>query len=949
MPFAKRLALFAFILALASVILIFLSPVLVSNGLRLFLWWKGRQQGIKIEFQKIEAPFLKPVVIHQLHITSARPCLFQVDLATPRATFALNLRAILFHSNGRALHQAWIDGLRCEIRRDPRATNECNFDWHFLHQLLADEVSLTNVDLHISNGSTDFALHGGGWTASEIEAGKFAAREVIISTPFFHQRFADLRGATKWENDHLTLGALSLAHGLDIETITTDFSRLENKRIAIELNLDAFGGKIRVSIASENRDKGILWNVAGSASAVSLAQLSNAFGVRDPAGGVIRAAKFTFRGDAQNLSHATASIWTELSGFSWRDRVAETVMLGASLYNRQVEVEQVYVKQRNNQLTLSGEYTMPRKSADWINPNFRADISASIPDLGEFAKLFGGTTKNFAGELTITGTVNGRERNVAGQIMLEGSTLRIAGAPFDTLRAKLTLKDAQLSLDSLQARQHEDFFNATGEVNLTRDHRYSIKANGAIAELSDYSSLLPESWRALQPQGRASIGWDGHGAAAAHSGDFRIQADNVRLTSRLGLRPFNVRLDGTYSPQNVFFREFRFSNPQAEFNAFVSIAHEYLQLQDVRFDLNGKPKLHGKIFVPVALRRWSRSRSFDDFDAKQNFDIDLTLDELDLAELQSAISDQTSLAGKINGRFESYGSLHGLQAKCDLHLRDFSRADPHRVSADLHAESAADIFKLALSANAASSSQAQFDLALPLELAGSVFFARDKPMTFKVNCPAIVLSKLPRYLTRVSFRDGIVSANLEGAGTSRNPTITGNIACVNGRLAKSPGPIAAANGQIDFHGSSADITFANLELTDARLLFHGAINFSDTSNVSIKLIPESPIYELAGVAPTKCIASVNIFGARQIDPETNALPEIRDVELHGGLDLHLWRIALRKDDSAQLPESFSFCESDGDVLQLALPPSQRIEFGQHALGILRGRSRTPNFKPLPFP
>ena len=41
MALAKRFGIFALVLALASIVLIFLSPLLVKNGLRFFLWWKG--------------------------------------------------------------------------------------------------------------------------------------------------------------------------------------------------------------------------------------------------------------------------------------------------------------------------------------------------------------------------------------------------------------------------------------------------------------------------------------------------------------------------------------------------------------------------------------------------------------------------------------------------------------------------------------------------------------------------------------------------------------------------------------------------------------------------------------------------------------------------------------------------------------------------------------------
>ena len=962
MSFAKRLSLFALILILASVLVVCLSPLLVSNGLRLFVWWKGRAQGVKIEFREIDAPFLKPVVIRGLRVTSARPCIVHIDLAAERATLDLNLRTIFFLSNARVLHAAWIDGLRCEIRRDPRETAECNFDWQFLHRLLADQVKLTNVDLRVNNGSTDFDLRGAEWTASEIESGKFLAREVRISTPLFQQSFTDLRGATKWENDHLTLGALSLTRGLDIETITADFSRLEKKRIGIELNLDAFGGKVRASIASENRDKRVVWNVAGNASAISLAQMSTALGLREPAGGSVRACKFTFHGDLQNLTHITASVWTEVSGFIWRDRLAETVMFGASLYNRQVEIEQLYVKQRNNQFTLSGEYSLPTKSSDWINPNFRADISTSISDLGEFAKLFGGSTKDFSGALNISGTVNGREQNLGGQITVEGNLLRLWAAPLDSLRAKLNLKGAQLSLESLQARHLDDFFNATGEVNLARNHHYSFKINAAIANLGAYSSLLSECMRGLKPEGRASIAWDAHGSADAHAGDFRIQAENIGLTSDLGWQPFDVKLEGTYSPQNTFFREFRLSNPHAEFNAFVSVAPDYVQLQAIRFDLNGKSKLQGNVFIPAALQRWWRGDSIDALNAGGKFDAALMLDELDLSELQSALSDRRNMGGKVSGGLEMYGSLQELRARCEVSVRDFVLADSGRISGDLRTEISSGSFKLSSHLTAANSDPVKLEATLPLELTqpsvnGRSIFSWNRPISATLDLPTVLLPKLPHCVTSEKFQDGILSGNLVASGTLQTPSLKGELSLLNGKFVKTPGPISGFGGRVVFNGQSATISFASLDLTEAKLFFDGAIDFKDTSNISIKLFPESRVYALDLSAAAQCLSGVNISSARRIDSETSVFAQIEEVDVRGGFGATSSTITLVEYGRAQpnlartrFSQTFRLCKSGGEVFQLTVPAPQKTDWGQRALNIFQGHTLPPSaFNQLQLP
>ena len=116
-------------------------------------------------------------------------------------------------------------------------------------------------------------------------------------------------------------------------------------------------------------------------------------------------------------------------------------MIGASLYNRQVQVEQLFVKQRNNQFTLSGESALPQKWSDWLNPDFHGDISASIKDLGDFARLFGARPSDFAGKIDIAGNVNARERKLGGQLSASGNSLILFRAPCESLSVKLSLKE----------------------------------------------------------------------------------------------------------------------------------------------------------------------------------------------------------------------------------------------------------------------------------------------------------------------------------------------------------------------------------------------------------------------------------------------------------------------------------------------------------------------------
>ena len=69
---------------------------------------------------------------------------------------------------------------------------------------------------------------------------------------------------------------------------------------------------------------------------ISLEQTSEAFGFADRVKGLLHAGNFTFRGNLAEPDRVTASLWSELTDLTWRDRTAEAIMLGAALYNRKI-------------------------------------------------------------------------------------------------------------------------------------------------------------------------------------------------------------------------------------------------------------------------------------------------------------------------------------------------------------------------------------------------------------------------------------------------------------------------------------------------------------------------------------------------------------------------------------------------------------------------------------
>jgi hypothetical protein len=490
MPLKSRFLLASLLLLLAALLALWFTPFAVSHGVRWWIWWRAKQEGFIVNIDKIDAPFLRSVAIRQLRLRNAHDDTLRIDLTITDATFDLNFKHILLHRRGRAIRNLSIRELHGELRRsNPTVRAITRRGWATLHRMLPENLTVTNSQVRIENGPTLVLLRNGFLSANQAEAGRFSAAEVMIASPWFHQTFSQLRGATHWEADHLTIAGLTLTHGLDLQSATADLSRLANQRVGWQFEADAFGGKIRGNISHEWRSQHSNWKIAGGATDISLEQTSEAFGFADRVSGLLHAGNFTFRGNLAQPDRVTASLWSELTGLTWRNRTAEAIMLGAALYNKQIQLQQLYIKQQANQFTLSGEAAFPSSVSGWLSPNFRGNISASINQLGDFAALFGANSDDFSGKITIEGAMDTRDRKFGGHLMVEGASLTFFKTAIDNLSAKLNLKATDLEIEQLAMTHKNDSLSGQGKIDLSHEHNYSGTLEARLTNLLEYLSI----------------------------------------------------------------------------------------------------------------------------------------------------------------------------------------------------------------------------------------------------------------------------------------------------------------------------------------------------------------------------------------------------------------------------------------------------------------------------
>ncbi|HXL24548.1 MAG TPA: hypothetical protein VN942_03275 [Chthoniobacterales bacterium] len=485
----NRLFLISLSTLMVALGMIVFAPFVVSNGLRLWLHWQAHRQQLKIELGKISAPFLRPVSIERIRVTSKPGAATQIELNAEQTILHPRLAKILT-GRGDGVRNLSIKTARAEIRRDySESVRPALFNWTALQSLLPVNFDIGHLDLRVENGPTVVLLHNASISGNPIEAGRFSAAEFTTTSPLLRQTFSQLRGATKWQEDRLTIGGMNLARGLDLQSIMVDLSRLDKERADLQFDLDVLGGKIRASISNEWPGQHSIWNVAGTASGISLAQTSEALGFTDPLGGSLRACNFTFQGDPRDPLRGTASVWTELNGLSWHKRAADLIMLGAIFYNRQIQLQQLYIKQRQNELSMSGEGAIPSKSTDWLKPDFRGQILGKITDLGQFAELFGAGPRDFAGAIAIEGTLNARERKLGGFLTASGNSLSLFKRQIDRLSAKINLKADALELEQFELARKKDFIRAQGKIDISHDNNYSGSIEAKIGDASEYFLL----------------------------------------------------------------------------------------------------------------------------------------------------------------------------------------------------------------------------------------------------------------------------------------------------------------------------------------------------------------------------------------------------------------------------------------------------------------------------
>ena len=454
---------------------------------------------------------------------------------------------------------------------------------------------------------------------------------------------------------------------------------------------------------------------------------------------------------------------------------------------------------------------------------------------------------------------------------------------------------------------------------LAGDHAYTVSAQCSVGELANYYGFIPPGILPFSPAGSAAVEWKARGASDNDSGSVRVHGRGLR-DSDGALAPFDAEIEADYSPDNIFFRQLHLWNARADLSAFVTVAKDYFHLQDLRVSLDNQPRAQGNVYLPLSVTKirtgapWLTALSADPF-----FDVDLTVDSLDLGEFAAAVKTKPDLSGNASGKLRLSGTPASLQGETEFHLRDFAPDASPALTADLEARLSLGVANLKANAVLRSSEPVKIEGAVPVQLQkrdAGYSLVTDGPFSATIDFPALFLANLPRYLCSGFFTRGILAGNLTLSDSVKLPAIKGNVSLIDGKLLHGE----AVSSAVTFKGQTAAIDYARISEPSAELAFSGEIDFARWPRVEVGLTPN---LSLDAVLPdaADCVGGLDLTASSSL-----ALPiavAVDRIALRGELFAADWTIDLVQrpaPDVDAITRSFPLCRT-GKPLSLARAPA----------------------------
>src|SRR5437588_11500708 len=172
-----------------------------------------------------------------------------------------------------------------------------------------------------------------------------------------------------------------------------------------------------------------------------------------------------------------------LSNLRFRDYVADSAEGSRHAKNDAVTFDRLVVKRKQNELTVSGDYRLPKELRDFAEQPAKIAISFNAAQLADC--WVADSRDKISGPLQATGQIEWKKGVANGQLSIFGANLQMRDLVFPQLNSQCVVSNSVVYLNDLSANlSGNDFVSGNAIVDLRAPHHYSGKFRANVSDLS---------------------------------------------------------------------------------------------------------------------------------------------------------------------------------------------------------------------------------------------------------------------------------------------------------------------------------------------------------------------------------------------------------------------------------------------------------------------------------
>ncbi len=536
------------------------------------------------------------------------------------------------------------------------------------------------------------------------------------------------------------------------------------------------------------------------------------------------------------VSDATLAI----SNVRIRDYVADSVE--ASLHGRNdlITFDRLVIKRKQNELTASGDYRLPKELAKVSDQPAKIEISANIPQLADY--WVSDSPDKISGPLQAAGQIEWKDGIANGQLSVFGANLRMRDLVFTQIDTQCEIWNSVLYLNDVSAKLNDrDFVSGNGTVDLRGPHHYSGTWRANISDLSTLRPLLRTFGNQNEVGGSLVMAWEGSGDAAAFkkSGQLKFALDNGRYGNA---RSLQAHADATYSPDGLDVPTIFFRSDKMYFQAIARAQGETLEISKIELDQDQAKYAGGYASIPFVWKNLGTDSAL----LPSNGKVTATFQSanLDIKKLFQDVGLKPAASGSLNVKFDANGTLADLNARLDVQMRDLRSLSLEKfepASVDLTAQTKGKDLTITGKLQQAKIQPLELIANFPFDvpkIADQGKLPDDTPVNAKLRLPRSSVNFLRQFIPGVQELDGDAALDVDVRGTIAKPVLTGSgDMTVNVARMTDPTFPAVQNfkARLNFANDALTIDQCRGELSGGRFTVSGGVRFPTLRNADLNL------------------------------------------------------------------------------------------------------------------